>query len=165
MFQAFCLEHCLFLFYTIHFISNPTYSLDVFRPAWVIFNFFPKTADMGSDIAVISKIFPIPDIIVNLFFRKRYALMECQHIQNTEFNIGQTYLMIFFQNFMLIWQDNQFAVFYLPLLSLYCFINANMRSIYNLYYFIISLNSLYQLLIFYKTITECQIYLKQNQQV
>ena len=72
--------------------------------------------------------------------------------------------MVFFQNFMLIWQDNQFAIFYLPLLSLYCFINANMRSIYNLYYFIISLNSLYQLLIFYKTITECQIYLKQNQQ-
>ena len=42
---------------------------------------------MGSDIAVIPKIFPIPDIIVNLFFSKRYALMECQHIQNTEMKL------------------------------------------------------------------------------
>lgn len=45
---------------------------------------------MESDITVILEIFPIPDIIINLFFRKRYTLMECQHIQDTEFNISQS---------------------------------------------------------------------------
>lgn len=77
-------------FYIIYFIANPTHCLNIFRPPWVILNFFPKAVDIGSDITVILEIFPIPDIIINLFFRKRYALMECQHIQDTEFHIGQS---------------------------------------------------------------------------
>ena len=68
---------------SIYFIANPSHCLDIFRLAWIILYFFPKPTDMGCNIAVILKILPIPNIIINLFFRKRYPLMNCQHIQNT----------------------------------------------------------------------------------
>lgn len=42
---------------------------------------------MGSDIVVVLEIFSIPHIVVNLFFRTRYSLMKCQHMQNAEFSI------------------------------------------------------------------------------
>ena len=45
---------------------------------------------MGSDVAVIREIPPppIPDKVINLFFRKNAALMKSQYIQNSPIRIG-----------------------------------------------------------------------------
>ena len=57
---------------------------------------------MGSDVAVIPEILPIPDEVINLFFRKNATLMKSQYIQNSELNICQSHFLISFQNFMLL---------------------------------------------------------------
>ena len=57
---------------------------------------------MGSDVAVVPEILPIPDEVINLFFRKNATLMKSQYIQNSELNICQSHFLISFQNFMLL---------------------------------------------------------------
>ena len=104
-----------FLFYPVHFISNPTYRLDIFWLAGIVFNFLSETADMGSNIAVILKIFTIPDIIINFFFGKRYPLMKCQNIKNTEFYIGQIDFFTLLYYFILPWHNAQSADVYVTL--------------------------------------------------
>ena len=49
---------------------------------------------MGSDVAVIPEILPIPDEVINLFFRKNATLMKSQYIQNSELNICQSHFLI-----------------------------------------------------------------------
>ena len=53
-------------------------------------------------ILQIPEILPIPDEVINLFFRKNATLMKSQYIQNSELNICQSHFLISFQNFMLL---------------------------------------------------------------
>ena len=82
-------EHCLFLFYHVHPITNPSHGLNILRPAGIIFYFLSKAADMRSDIAVIPEVFSVPDEVVNLLFGKNTALMKSQYIKDTELLIIQ----------------------------------------------------------------------------